>query len=118
MGLRLVEALGLEVPDIDAEQMKVHVRLGKSGKDRYVILPQVTLTHLRRYWTTHRHPRLVFPAGNTSEQRHRAVKPMSKSGVLVPVEIRGYVPLIVILQFCDSFPLIFLVIDRVHVRAE
>jgi len=81
MGLRLVEALGLEVRDIDAEQMKVHVRLGKGGKDRYVILPQVTLTHLRRYWATHRHPRLVFPAGNTSEQRHSAVKQMSKSGV-------------------------------------
>jgi len=29
MGLRLGESLGLEVGDIDAEQMRVHVRLGK-----------------------------------------------------------------------------------------
>lgn len=27
-------------------------------------------------------------------------------------------PLFVVLQFCDSFPLIVVVIDRVHVRVE
>ena len=86
MGLRLTEALGLEVQDIDAEQMRVHVRLGKGGKDRYVILPQLTLLTLRRYWATHRHLKLIFPAGYTPEERHCAVKPMSKSGVQTAIK--------------------------------
>ena len=81
MGLRLVEALSLEVDDIDAEQMRVHVRLGKGRKDRYVILPQLTLDALRRYWGTHRNPRLLFPTGTSAQKRFRGDKPMSKSGV-------------------------------------
>jgi integrase/recombinase XerD len=81
MGLRLTESLGLEVDDIDAEQMRVHVRLGKGRKDRNVILPQKTLIILRRYWATHRHPRYIFPAGQSATERFRAVKTMSKSGV-------------------------------------
>jgi len=81
MGLRLTESLGLEVDDIDAEQMRVHVRLGKGRKDRYVILPAKTLKMLRRYWATHRHPRFLFPAGQNADERFRATKTMSKSGV-------------------------------------
>lgn len=81
MGLRLVEALGLEVQDVDAEQNRVHVRLGKGRKDRYVILPDLTLVAMRRYWATHRNPRLIFPAGVNAQARFRADKPMSKSGV-------------------------------------
>lgn len=81
MGLRLREALGLQVTDIDAAQLRVHVRLGKNRKDRYVILPQRALDALRRYWQTHRHPTLLFPAGDTTRERFRADKPMSKSGV-------------------------------------
>lgn len=81
MGLRLVEALSLEVQDIDAAQLRIHVRLGKGKKDRYVILPQRTLASLRRYWATHRHPSLLFPAGFNAQERYRATKPMHKSGV-------------------------------------
>jgi site-specific recombinase XerD len=46
MGLRLGEGLSLEVGDIDAAQKRVHVRMGKGGKDRYVPIPDVTLQHL------------------------------------------------------------------------
>jgi site-specific recombinase XerD len=81
MGLRLREALALQVTDVDAEQQRVHVRLGKNNKDRYVILPQLALQALRAYWQTHRNPKLLFPAGNTTRERFRANKPMSKSGV-------------------------------------
>ena len=62
LGLRLSEALNLEVGDIDAERRQVHVRLGKGGKDRFVILPAMTLTVLRRLWASHHHPRWLFPA--------------------------------------------------------
>ena len=81
MGLRLREALSLTVQDIDAEQLRVHVRLGKNNKDCYVFLPRRTLGALRDYWKTHRHPTLLFPAGYCAQERFHAEKPMSTSGV-------------------------------------
>ena len=60
-GLRLGEGLGLQVRDIDAERMLLHIRAGKGNRDRYVPLPQRTLVLLREQWKTHRHPALIFP---------------------------------------------------------
>jgi len=61
MGLRLQEALSLQVSDIDAERKLIHIRRGKGAKDRMVPLPELTLKALRTYWSTHRHPVLLFP---------------------------------------------------------
>lgn len=60
-GLRLSEALQLEVPDVDSSRMQLYVR-GKGGKDRYVPLPESTLAILREHWKTHRSARWLFPA--------------------------------------------------------
>lgn len=79
MGLRLGEGLGLEVGDIDAQLSRVHVRMAKGGRDRYVPLPQNTLQVLRRFWSTHRHPRLLFP--NASGHPAAASGPMDRGGV-------------------------------------
>ena len=81
MGLRLGETLNLKVGDIDAERMKVHIRLGKGKKDRFVILPDRALQALRQYWSSHRHPTLLFPAGKDTAQRHRADKTMGRGGL-------------------------------------
>lgn len=81
LGLRLGEALGLTVHDIDAARMKVHVRQGKGKKDRFVTLPDVALSALRRYWLTHRHPRFVFPAGSSPSQQQAATKVMDRGGL-------------------------------------
>ncbi|MGO9438977.1 MAG: site-specific integrase [Terriglobales bacterium] len=62
LGLRVDEALHLQVGDIDSQRMLVHVHLGKGAKDRYVPLPGRTLTLLRKHWVTHRDPRWLFPA--------------------------------------------------------
>ncbi len=64
-GLRLQEALALEVSDIDSERLRLHVHRGKGAKDRFVLLPPSTLELLREYWKTHRHPRLLFPASDS-----------------------------------------------------
>jgi site-specific recombinase XerD len=81
MGLRLGEALNLQIGDIDKARMKVHVRQGKGKKDRFVTLPQSTLVALRQYWATHRHPDRLFPAGKTPEQRQAAKVVMGRGGL-------------------------------------
>ena len=60
-GLRLNEALALQVGDIDSQRMRIHIHRGKGAKDRLVPLPAATLDVLREYWKTHRHPTLLFP---------------------------------------------------------
>jgi len=65
-GLRISEAVSMQVSQIDSKRMVVHVRAGKGAKDRYVPLPQPTLELLRRHWKTHRHPRWLFPAPGRS----------------------------------------------------
>lgn len=52
-GLRLQEALYLQISDIDAKRMMIHVHRGKGAKDRYVPMPEETLVMLRNYWATH-----------------------------------------------------------------
>jgi integrase/recombinase XerD len=53
-GLRIFEALALQVSDIDSKRMMTHVHRGKGAKDRYVPLPKNTLQLLRQYWLNHK----------------------------------------------------------------
>lgn len=81
MGLRLEEALSVQVGDIDAERKKVHIRRGKGHKDRLVPLPDLTLEALRVLWATHRHPYLLFPNANASSQTiQQATTHMDRGG--------------------------------------
>ena len=49
-GLRVSEACSLHARDIDAQRGMIHVRDGKRGRDRYVMLSQRLLLALREYW--------------------------------------------------------------------
>jgi integrase/recombinase XerD len=81
-GLRLRECVYLQVKDIDSDRMLVHVRKGKGSKDRYVPLPDSTLTLLRQYWSTHRHPRWFFPTRTRlGVPLSEATSPISTSSV-------------------------------------
>jgi len=50
------EALSLQVGDIDAERMLIHVHRGKGAKDRFITLPHSTRHVLRSHWKAHRKP--------------------------------------------------------------
>lgn len=53
-GLRVSEVCGLQIRDIDSENMRIFVRQGKNGKDRYTLLSQSNLETLREYWKMYR----------------------------------------------------------------
>lgn len=62
-GLRISEALALEVSDIHGRQSPPYldIRDGKGGKDREVPIAPAMVEALRHWWRTHRHPRFLFP---------------------------------------------------------
>lgn len=82
MGLRLSEALALQVGDIDGCRHLVHIRRGKGHKDRMVPLPDLTYRALRALWRRHRHPTLLFPnAVGTLARIRNATTHMDRGGV-------------------------------------
>jgi integrase/recombinase XerD len=86
-GLRLQEALYLEVGDIDSDRMLIHVHRGKGAKDRMVPLPPQTLAVLREHWKSHRNPRLIFPALSRGRRlAATAQSPMGKATVQIAMK--------------------------------
>jgi integrase/recombinase XerD len=81
MGLRLSEALALQVGDIDAQRKQVHIRRGKGHKDRFVPLPDLTYHALRSLWQKHRNPCWLFPnALGSMESGAQATTHMDRGG--------------------------------------
>jgi len=60
-GLRLSEVQKLEVRDIDTDRMLLHVRKGKGGKDRYVVLSKFIASKFEEYCTTYKIEEFLFP---------------------------------------------------------
>lgn len=92
-GLRVGEAVGLEVRDLHdtrTDHPRLHIRNGKGGKDRYVPLSAGMVEELRAWWRIHRHPRWLFPSPGRgwkdrsqtlSAQMHAASTHLSESAV-------------------------------------
>jgi integrase/recombinase XerD len=62
-GLRISEALALQVPHIDSQRMMIRVEQGKGRKDRYVMLSPKLLEILRHWWRQARPGHWLFPGG-------------------------------------------------------
>jgi integrase len=87
MGLRLGEGLRLQVGDIDAVRMRVHIRNAKGNKDRLVPLPLKTLRVLRRFWSVHQHPSLLFPNRKRGlKSAYLAESALDRSGIQVAMK--------------------------------
>jgi site-specific recombinase XerD len=69
-GLRIGEAVRLEVRDIQRNGTVLFIREAKGGKDRFVPLPAALLAALRHWWKEHRHPQLIFPAVGRGWREH------------------------------------------------
>lgn len=75
-GLRISEAIQLQVNDVKSDRGFLHIR-GKGTRDRYVPLPPRALEILRMNWKRHRNPVWLFPAPNHSGlEEHIAKKPI------------------------------------------
>jgi site-specific recombinase XerD len=82
LGLRLGEGLRLQVGDIDAVRGRVHIRNAKGNRDRLIPLPQATHQLLRRFWSVHRNPVLLFPSRQGGvKAAATATSPMDPGGV-------------------------------------
>lgn len=63
-GLRVSEVCSLRVSDIDSKRMRIRIRAGKGRKERFVMLADSLLKHLRRYWRHYRPKVWLFPSAD------------------------------------------------------
>ena len=66
-GLRISEAIRLQIRDIDSQRMVIHIRQSKGRKDRYVPLGAALLDQLRSYWRAERPSIFLFPGSQADK---------------------------------------------------
>jgi site-specific recombinase XerD len=95
-GLRISEACGLLTADIDSKRKVIHVRDGKRGRDRYVMLPERLLVFLREYWRQVRpHGAHLFPGAKAGRAitpctvRDALARAIKKTGITKRVTLHG-----------------------------
>ncbi|WDE99263.1 tyrosine-type recombinase/integrase [Lentisphaera profundi] len=64
MGLRISEALRIRPGDICPDRKLLHVRDGKTCRDRLVPIPDLTLIMINDYWLSHQNSFYIFPKVN------------------------------------------------------
>lgn len=90
-GLRISEAVHLQISDIDSKRMVIRVRQAKGHKDRYVMLSPKLLELLRQYWKAERPTSWLFPGRpndrplDVSSLQHACQRARSDSGITKPV---------------------------------
>ena len=90
-GLRISEALHLQVSDIDSKRMVIRVRQAKGHKVRYVMLSPMLLELLREYWKADRPTSWLFPGRpkdrplDATSLQHACQRARSDSGITKPV---------------------------------
>jgi len=89
-GLRLSEITNLKVTDIESDKMRILIRHGKGDRDRYAMLPHITLDALREYWKECRPRDWLYEAPRSGGKYHYRTlqdvfkSALKKSGVTKP----------------------------------
>jgi integrase/recombinase XerD len=92
-GLRASETARLKITDIDSKRMMVRITQGKGGKDRYSILSQTTLEHLRQYWRKYHPQEWLFPGAkekdpiSTNSIQQLFYKAKKQAGITKPASV-------------------------------
>jgi integrase/recombinase XerD len=73
-GLRISEAVALQVPHIDSQRMVIRVEQGKGRRDRYVMLSPKLLEILRQWWRVERPKTWLFPGKRLGHVGKEAVE--------------------------------------------
>ena len=90
-GARRAEAAHLKVSDIDSKRMVVHIREGKGGRDRDVMLSPKLLDELRNYWRgLRRKPKeWLFPGNRWHTSSHPVTTKVLWSACQIAAERAG-----------------------------
>ena len=92
-GLRVSETARLKITDIDSKRMMVRITQGKGGKDRYSILSQTTLEHLRQYWRKYHPQEWLFNGAkendhlSTNSIQQLFYKAKKQAGIIKPASV-------------------------------
>jgi site-specific recombinase XerD len=92
-GLRASETARLKITDIDSKRMMVRISQGKGGKDRYSILSQTTLEHLRQYWRKYHPTEWLFTGAkgkehlSTNSIQQLFYKAKKRAGITKPASV-------------------------------
>ena len=92
-GLRASETARLKITDIDSKRMMVRISQGKGGKDRYSILSQTTLEHLRQYWRKYHPTEWLFNGAekndpiSTNSIQQLFYKAKKRAGITKPASV-------------------------------
>ena len=92
-GLRASETARLKITDIDSKRMMVRISQGKGGKDRYSILSQTTLEHLRQYWRKYHPAEWLFNGAekndpiSTNSIQQLFYKAKKRAGITKPASV-------------------------------
>jgi site-specific recombinase XerD len=80
-GLRIGEALRLEIKDIDSNRMMLYIRQSKGQKDRYIPLSPVLLNLLRDYFKAFRPKKYLFEGPNQKQYTASSARAILKASV-------------------------------------
>ena len=80
-GLRLTEAVHLKISDIQSDRKQIFIRSAKGNKDRYVILSDIILELLRKYYKVYHPKKWLFEGLPGKQFSKRKIQRILKEAV-------------------------------------